>query len=260
MTSIGKQAFQDCSYFKKVEIPGSVHTIEERAFYLCYHYQAQAVVLHEGLQNIGDLAFGYNYDLKEIKLPSTLRSIGSNAFIGCTSLNSIIIPEGIKSLPDNIFNGASMLQSISLPSGLEEIGSSAFRYCIALSVITLPENLKTIGKDAFSNCSALTDVYSLASTPPTLKDGNPFVNVTDNAILHVNKTAIAAYQEANYWSDFSNIVGFDKDPCAQPTFEYSNYMLSMKTTTENASIYYTTDGTEPTVLSTLYTAPLSLTT
>ena len=258
VTSIGKQAFQDCSYFKKVEIPGSVHTIEERAFYLCYHYQTQAVVLHEGLQNIGDLAFGYNYDLKEIKLPSTLRSIGSNAFIGCSSLSNIIIPEGIKSLPDNIFNGASKLQSISLPSGLEEIGVNAFAYCTALSVITLPEKIRTIENDAFSNCSALTDVYSLASTPPTLKDGSPFKNVTDNATLHVKKTAVAAYRGANYWSDFSNIVGFDKDPCAQPAFEYSNYLLSMKTTTEDASIYYTTDGTEPTVLSTLYTAPLSI--
>ena len=256
VTSIGKQAFQSCNNFIKVEIPSSVQTIEESAFYDCY--QMQTVVLHEGLQSIDNVAFGYNFDLREIKLPSTLRSIGRNAFVGCSHLNNIIIPEGIKSLPQSVFNGATMLQSLSLPSSLEEIGVNAFANCTTLSVITLPEKIRTIENDAFSNCSALTDVYSLASTPPTLKDGSPFKNVTDNATLHVKKTAVAAYRGANYWSNFSNIVGFDKDPCAQPAFEYSNYLLSMKTTTEDASIYYTTDGTEPTVLSTLYTAPLSI--
>jgi hypothetical protein len=110
-----------------------------------------------------------------------------------------------------------MLKTISLPSGLEEIGSNAFNNCPALSVVTLPENLKTIGYDAFSDCSALTDVYSFASVPPILKDRSSFRNIADNAILYVKKTAVAAYQEANYWSDFSNIVGFDKKPCAQPT-------------------------------------------
>ena len=255
VTSIGKEAFDDCNNFTKIEIPGSVQTIEESAFSGCY--QMQTVVLHEGLQSIGKDVFYNNYSLRNIQLPSTLTSLGARSFRGC-SLTSISIPNGVKVLPSDFLNGATMLKTISLPSGLEEIGFRAFYGCSALSVITLPENLKVIWNDAFAYCSALTDVYSLVSTPPTLKDGSPFVNVTDNATLHVKKTAVAAYQEANYWSDFSNIVGFDKDPCAQPTFEYSNYLLSMKTTTEDAKIYYTTDGTEPTVLNTLYTTPIPI--
>lgn len=53
-------------------------------------------------------------------------------------------------------------------------------------------------------------------------------------------------------------------PAAQPTFSQagglytSPFDLTISSTTENASIYYTTDGTTPTTSSTLYTAPITI--
>ena len=46
---------------------------------------------------------------------------------------------------------------------------------------------------------------------------------------------------------------------ATPTFALENNVLTITTATEGAAIYYTTDGSEPTTESTLYTAPITLT-
>jgi len=46
---------------------------------------------------------------------------------------------------------------------------------------------------------------------------------------------------------------------ATPTFSYNNLQLTISTTTEGATIYYTTNGSTPTTSSTKYTGPLSLT-
>lgn len=46
---------------------------------------------------------------------------------------------------------------------------------------------------------------------------------------------------------------------AAPTISYSNLMLNITTSTADAKIYYTLDGTEPTAKSNLYTKPVSLT-
>ena len=50
-----------------------------------------------------------------------------------------------------------------------------------------------------------------------------------------------------------------KENASTPTFSLSNNQLTISTTTENASIFYTTNGSTPTTSSTLYTGPITLT-
>ena len=47
--------------------------------------------------------------------------------------------------------------------------------------------------------------------------------------------------------------------CAIPIFSYDNLQLTINTATEDATIYYTTNGSTPTTSSTMYSGPISLT-
>ena len=70
VTSIGADAFKDCSGLTSISIPEAVTTIGERAFYGCS-------------------------SLTSITIPEGVTSIGDYAFYGCTSLISITIPNSV---------------------------------------------------------------------------------------------------------------------------------------------------------------------
>ena len=64
VTSIGSQAFQECSNLTSVIIP-------------------------DGVTNIGEYAFTQCRNLQSITIPNSVTSIGDNAFMGCNSLSAI---------------------------------------------------------------------------------------------------------------------------------------------------------------------------
>ena len=58
----------------------------------------------------------------------------------------------------------------------------------------------------FHGCTSLSEVVSLNPTPPTISS-NTFTEYT--ATLQVPISSKEAYQNANYWSKFTNIVEID---------------------------------------------------
>lgn len=77
VSSIGREAFSNCSYFvESITLPRSVMHISERAFAACTK-------------------------LKRIDLPDGLQSIGIEAFAGCSSLASIRIPASVVRMEAN---------------------------------------------------------------------------------------------------------------------------------------------------------------
>ena len=88
VTSIGYEAFFGCR-FSSVSLPGTIETIDERAF--AYNYNLKSLTLHEGLQSIGVCAFYCcngtdNGEYMEgllnatIVVPETVTYIGAGAF------------------------------------------------------------------------------------------------------------------------------------------------------------------------------------
>ena len=97
-----------------------------------------------------------------------------------------------------------------IPNTVTRIGNSAFQGCSGLTSITIPISVTSIGNWAFSECSGLTEIYSLALTPPTVY---PYTfNGCYRAKLYVPKQALNVYKTANYWKNFTNIIGVDDEP------------------------------------------------
>ena len=281
LKSIGEQAFYSCNLLTTMVIPESVTTIGKNAFEDCFNlvsvtlpsgwtelpegiFQGTAlksVVIPTGVTKIGYRAFYGCWALNSVTIPASVQTIKNEAFMNCRSLTSVSIPEGVTAIENSTFQGCNLLTTVQLPSTLTTIGESAFRDCAVMPNVTLPENLKTIGTYAFNGCTALTSVYSLAATPPTLNgDGNTnaFATVMENATLYTKSGDKEKYENANHWSSFKELTAFENVPCAQPTFTLENFRLTMKSNTAGATIYYTTDDSEPTTQSLKYTAPIPL--
>ena len=281
LTTIGYEAFTYCYALTSLTIPNSVTSIGYSLcygdnnlsevklsnqltvvpIYTFYGTALRSVDISASVQTIEECAFYDCASLGSVTIPASVQTIKHEAFRNCRALTSISIPEGVTAIENSTFQGCKLLTTVQLPSTLTTIGESAFRDCAVMPNVTLPENLKTIGTYAFNGCTALTSVYSLAATPPTLNgDGNTnaFATVMGNATLYTKSGDKEKYENANHWSSFKELTVFENTPCAQPTFTLENFRLAMKSNTAGATIYYTTDDSEPTTQSLKYTAPIPL--
>jgi len=90
------------------------------------------------------------------------------------------------------------------------IGSFAFSNCYELTSITLPSTIETIGFYAFHECSALTSITCLGTIPPVAYDEEESeyvfdASTYDAATLFVPAAALADYQVASVWRNFTHI-------------------------------------------------------
>jgi len=88
VTSIGLDAFQDCSGLTSVTIPDSVTNIGYRVFDRCSGLTS--ITIPSSVTSIGDLAFYRCSGLTSITIPSSVTSIGDSAFYKCSVLSRII--------------------------------------------------------------------------------------------------------------------------------------------------------------------------
>ena len=146
-----------------LEIPNTVTSIKDRAFYNCT--SIVSVKIPHSVQSIGICAFADCSPLKSVSIPSTVTYLGGGCFSGCSSLESISIPSSVTNLEAWCFSGCSSLESISIPSSVTNLGQSCFENCSFLSSINIPSSVKEIGESCFAGCSALTS----ASIPKTLE-------------------------------------------------------------------------------------------
>ena len=96
------------------------------------------------------------------------------------------------------------MTSIEIPNNVKSIGENTFESCSGLTTVTIGNDVTSIGVFAFSGCSSLTSVKVYAKTPPSAEF---IVFPTDHAItLYVPKGSKAAYEAADIWKDFKEIV------------------------------------------------------
>ena len=155
VTSIGGFAFSNCSLLTKIIIPDSVTSIGGFAFSNCS--LLTKIIIPDSVTSIGGGAFGGCRSLKKVNIPNSVTYIGDAAFSDCSSLTKIIIPDSVTYIGDGAFFGCSSLTEINISSSVTSIGYEAFRGCSSLTKIIIPDSVTYIGDGAFRGCS-LTEI------------------------------------------------------------------------------------------------------
>ena len=200
VTSIGNSAFSGCSDLTSVTIPSSV-------------------------TSIGQFALSGCSGLTSVTVPSSVTSIGGGAFQGCGCLTSVTIPSSVTSINDFAFDGCSGLTSVTISEGVTSIGFGAFQGCSGLTSVTIPSSVTSIGNYAFCGCSGLTSVMTLMETPVSIANYS-FWN-RENVTLYVPVGCRAAYEAANYWKEFKEILEF-VEPSNISQFDNLIYIENME--------------------------------
>ena len=230
ITTIGNGAFRNCTSLTSLDLPNSITSISERTFSGCTGLKG-SLVFPESVTTIGNYAFEDCTGLNSLILPSTITSIGSFAFENCTGLagqlvipNSVTsigryafyycsgltvltLPNSVTSIGDAAFSGCSGLTgSVTIPNTIISLNYSIFSGCSSLTSMVLPDSLSSIGDYVFNNCRSLSSIVILNDVPPTV-GFNALNNVSSNITVYVPCESVEAYQSANGWNAFSNIVG-----------------------------------------------------
>ena len=201
----------------------------------------------------------------EIVIPADLDgcpvgAIENYAFRGC-STKKYVIPGTVRTIGNNAFYDNYYLEEVEFNEGLLSIGSAAFEYNFVLKEIRIPSTVTTIAENAFhTNRQNQAKIYCMTATPPSIQSST-FGGRTD-ATLHVVATDINSYRDTENWKEFAEISGdlTYRTWCYPPVITCENDLLAMSCITEDAIIYYTTDGSNPDKNAIRYTSPISYST
>lgn len=184
VTSIGKDAFGDCTKLTDIIIPDSVTSIYQNAFSGCRGLTN--IIIPNSVTTIDGDAFSFCKNLKSIIIPDSVTTIGGNVFDDCGRLEIICCEHskrpyewskrwlgdcqaevvwGYKYDKSEFDIEGTILKKykgtkseVIIPQGVISIYDSAFEYCDNLTEITIPGSVEEIGPLAFAGCSSLTSI------------------------------------------------------------------------------------------------------
>ena len=198
VTSVGNQAFLNCSNVTSVVIPNSVTSIWDLAFANCINLAK--VSIGNSVVRIKDDAFVNCSNLTQVKIPASVTSMDGWCFLGCNSLVSILVDvnnPAYSSTADGVMFNKEKTEilcypmgkaesSYAIPSGVTRIAGGAFVDCSRLTSIIIPGSVNHIFSSAFSGCGGLTSIVVDSANPA-------YSSSVDGVMFNKDKTRLVRY-------------------------------------------------------------------
>jgi len=197
-TRINAYAFANCTSLLTVDIPASVTSVGDKAFYGCSNLQRLIFPSEAGLMGINYdseasfLTYGNDAQLyvgsnpyvrpKTLTIPASITSIPDYAFYKWTDLESVKLHDNIQSIGKYAFGGCSNLTEVRIPDATTEIGEHAFYNCINLSDTNLPNSLTVINPYTFYGCRNLKSINIHGSVTEIGQEAFAYSGLTELAI------------------------------------------------------------------------------
>ena len=258
-------AFYNCSGLKSVTIPQSVCSNRLYQVFPTYYTNIANVVVSDGVANIGAYAFSNCLSLTSLKIPNSVSSVGTGAFYGCSALKDLALPQSVcVSTMSSIFPaGYKSITNVVVNAGVTELSQRCFSGCSGLEAVLLPESMTSIRANAFDNCSSLESVRFLGDAPDT--GSSIYYGTSRSLVTYVPRGSVGWQRGVSSdlpetWplsdSTARAIAYWDGNKTAAPvvmpvggTFFEGSCEVSISCATEGATIYFTTNGVTPRLVS-----------
>ena len=180
LETIEESAFYYCRLLSSITIPASVTSIGKQAFNQCSKLATVTFAEGSKLGTIGQQAFSGCSALSSITIPASVTSIGQQAFFCCSGLASVLIPNSVTCIENSAFFGCyftidNFINNSSLDAksnnywgaticdertddGLCIIAGVVVKYGGEGTSVTIPNTVTSIGDYAFSGCNNLISV------------------------------------------------------------------------------------------------------
>ena len=153
VTSIGNQAFYDCTELKIVINFSNLTFSKGSSNYGYVAYYADKVYNVPNSSIVGDFVFDKSNDVKtlvcylgnatELTLPTDYNGenyvIAADAFYGNRTITSVTIPNSVTSIGGSAFFGCTGLTSIEIPNSVTSVGNCAFNGCTSLKELRIAD-------------------------------------------------------------------------------------------------------------------------
>lgn len=245
VTTIGKNAFRNCTSLTYVTIPESVTAIGEYAFDGCSSLKyisapstpptISANTFTEEIKSTCKLsipASGYTAYKSDSEWGKFfISTIGGAEIDGIVYVlyndtkealvtsnpncaGDIVIPASVifdgnvysvTSIASFAFYNCKNLTSVTISNSVISIESSAFFGCSSLTSVTFPNSITRIGYWLFDNCTNLAEIIVKNPTPPSISSYTFGYNVQNTCKLYVPEEGLEAYKADAEWGQFLNI-------------------------------------------------------